>query len=823
MAVGGKTFFSGRRAYPGRIAPAIALWALLGADMAASEAPGRTAFLAPAHTKAVWTNESLNGAIQQYCQGCHNDLLEWAGLTLESFRVEEAAEDPVLAEKVIRKLRTRLMPPSTVKRPDEATYEALAGSLEERIDSAASQPDPGYRTFQRLNRAEYERSVRDLIDLQVDASAFLPPDTISHGFDNIADVQTPSATLMEGYLRAAGRISREAIGEPGAKPRETTFKVPRTAAQLRHVEGAPFGTRGGISVLHNFPADGEYVFKIVLHGTPTGQLFGSTAEAEQVEIALDGTRVALLDIDPHMSESDPDGLNLETAPIAVKTGPHRVAAAFIEKALGPVDDVIAPIDHTLADTQIGSAWGITTLPHLRRLSVRGPYNVTGVSETPSRRKIFSCRPISAAEELPCAKEIIQRLARQAYRRPLDRRDLDGLISFYETAAEEGDFESGIRGALQAILASPHFVFRIEQVRAEVEPGGSHRLSDHELATRLAYFLWSTAPDRDLLALADQRRLSQPQVLRETVLAMLADPRSEALGTRFAAQWLRLQDLDRMHPDALIFPYYDHTLAEALRRETELFFENLIREDRSVLELLTADYTFVNERLARHYGIANVTGKHFRRVRLPDEKRRGLLGQGSVLTLTSIPDRTSPVMRGKWVMEVLLGISPPPPPANVPDLEETKAVEGRRLLSVRERMQEHRANPNCNSCHRVIDPLGLALENFDVTGAWRIKDNGVPVDATGEMYEGSVLDGPAGLRQALLKRSDAILTSFTESLMTYGLGRRVEARDMPAVRAIVRRAAANENRASSFILGVVESAAFQKRKSGAQASSLSGEH
>ena len=758
------------------------------------------------------STESQSELVSEYCLVCHSDTGKAGGLTLESFDVAHPEQNAEVAEKLIRKLRAGLMPPSYAMRPDEASLDALAASLEARVDlMAATRPNPGKRAFQRLNRAEYARSVRDLLAVDVDVDAFLPPDTVSHGFDNIADVQAMSATLMEGYLRAAGQISRWAVGDPDAGPSEATYKVPRTASQMRQVEGAPLGTRGGISVLHNFPADGQYLFKIQLHGSPTGQLFGAPAKGEQIEVSINGERIALLDIDPLLDESDPNGMNIQTPRIAVKAGPQRVSAAFIQRFVGPVDDLIAPIEHTLADTQIGTDPGITALPHLRVFSINGPHQVTGVSDTPSRRKIFTCRPTSAEDELPCAQEIVSRLASQAYRRPVDGLDLEGLMSFYQAGRRGRDFESGIRTALQAILASPHFVFRVEQAPASAVPGQNYRLSDLDLASRLSYFLWATAPDAELVKLARQGALHDPALLEKQAERMLADPRSEALATRFAAQWLRLQDLEKMHPDALLYPQYDQTLAEAMKRETELFFDNLVQQDRSVLELLTADYTFVNERLAKHYGIPNVTGDRFRRVPLQDENRRGLLGQGSILTLTSVADRTSPVQRGKWVLEILLGSPPPPPPPNVPALEETKAAEGTRLLSVRERMEEHRKDPACTSCHQVIDPIGLALENFDVTGAWRIKDNGASIDASGQLYDGTTLQGPSGLRQALLNRSDVFFRSFIESLMTYGLGRRIEYYDMPAVRAVAREAAQNDYRVSSFIKGVVKSEAFQLKR------------
>ncbi len=750
--------------------------------------------------------EAQNALVGDYCVMCHSDQAMTAGFSLESFDVGRAEEKAALAEKMIRKLRAGMMPPSFAPKPDPAEIADLARTLEERIDEvAAANPNPGARTFQRLNRAEYWRSIRELLGLDVDVTAFLPPDTISHGFDNVADVQTMSPTLMEGYLRAASKISRLAVGDRNIGPTEATYKIPRTASQMERVEGAPFGTRGGVSVVYHFPADGEYVFKLMLHGSPTGQLYGAPAKNEQIEISIEGERVALLDIDPMMDESDPNGMNMESPPLAVKAGPHRVSAAFLQRFESPLDDLMAPIDHTLADTTIGTDYGVKTLPHLREFRINGPHRVTGISDTVSRRKIFTCRPTSAEDEEPCAQRIVRELASKAYRRPLNEMDVEGLMSFYQAGAAEGDFESGVRTALQAILASPHFVFRLEEAP---EAFGNQRLSDLPLASRLSFFLWATVPDEELLKVASQGMLSEPAILDREVARMLDDPRADALATRFASQWLRLQDLEKIDPDYLFYPRYDQTLAEALKRETELFFENLVREDRSVLEVLSADYTFVNERLARHYGIPNVTGSEFRRVKLEGDARRGVLGQGSVLTLTSVADRTSPVIRGKWILEVLLGSPPPPPPPNVPLLEATTDQAGGKALSVREAMELHRSNPACTSCHQVIDPLGLALENFDATGAWRIKDNGVPVDASGELYDGTPLDGPAGLRNVLLKYQDVFVLSFTESLMTYALGRRVEYYDMPAVRRIAGEAKGNDYRISAFIKGIVGSPAFQ---------------
>jgi hypothetical protein len=774
-----------------------------------AQAPAPPAAMAPVAAHASSPAEAENALIRQYCTSCHSDRMKTGGLTLAAYDAAHPEQARGVSEKVIRKLRAGMMPPAGVKRPEEAALKSLAVALESRLDRAAAlKPDPGYRPFQRLNRAEYARAVRDLLGIDVDVTAFLPPDTIAHSFDNISDEQSFSPALMEGYLRAASQISRLAIGDRTASAGSTIYHIPRTASQMRRVEGAPMGTRGGTSVVHIFPADGEYVFKMLLHSGPTGDIFGGATRGEQIEVSINGTRVALLPINHLMRESDPGGLMMQTAPIHVQAGPQRVSAAFIQMSDGPVDDLIKPIDHTLADTNIGETYGITGLPHLREFAVTGPHTVTGVSETPSRRRVFTCRPTAPREEADCARTIITTLAKQAYRGTAAQDDLADLVRLYEQGRKGGDFESGIRLALQGILANPRFLFRLEQAPATIRAGQSYRINDIDLASRLSFFLWGTVPDQELVGLAMQGRLKQPAVLDAQVRRMLADSRSEALATRFASQWLRLQDVDKVRPDPLLFPHWDHTLTTSLIRETELFFNSLVRDDRSVLDLLTADYTFVNERLARHYGIPNVIGNQFRRVQIPDEHRRGILGQGSILLLTSVADRTSPVLRGKWVMEVLLGTPPPPPPPNVPALEETKATAGAKVLSVRERMEEHRANPACNSCHKVIDPLGLALENYDATGAWRIKDNGVVVDPRGELYDGTKMAGPADLRAALLKHSDAILLSFTESLLTYALGRQVEAADMPTVRAIVRESGRAGNRMSSFISGVVNSAAFQ---------------
>jgi hypothetical protein len=761
------------------------------------------------------TTDAQTALVKQYCVTCHNDRgKERAGsLSLATFDAATIVDNGAVAEKMIRKLRAGMMPPPGAKRPEAAVLTEFAGALETRIDRAAAlAPNPGFRPFQRANRAEYAHAVSDLLGIDVDVHAFLPPDTISNGFDNVADSQAMSPTLMEGYLRAASQIARLAVGDRSASATSVTFKIPRARSQMAHVEGAPMGTRGGVSTVHLFPADGDYVFKAALHYEPLGGLVGRASMSmfdlkEQIEVSIDGERVGVLDLNTRMSESDPkNNLEPQTEPVHVTAGPHRVSAAFMSSFDAIPDDLVMPLENTLADVSIGQ--GITLLPHMRELRVIGPSAVTGVSDTPSRRKIFTCRPTSAADEAACAREILTRIATQAFRGPVNGDDVQALLAFYQDGRQKSDFETGVRLALQAILASPRFVFRFEETPQTARVGQSYRISDADLASRLSFFLWGTLPDAELLKVVSSRTLRAPGVLDKQVKRMLASSRAEALSTRFAGQWLRLQDLEKVNPDYLQYPQYDDRLAEALKRETELFFDSLVREDRSLLDLLTADYSFVNERVAMHYGIPNIIGPQFRRVTLPDE-RRGILGHGSILVLTSNSDRTSPVYRGKWVMEVLLGSPPPAPPPNVPMLDEVKATGNGRTLSVRERMEEHRKNPTCNSCHRVIDPLGLALENYDPTGAWRIKDNEVPVDPVGVMYDGAKIDGPASLRAAILKYKDVFVTSFTESLMTYALGRRVEFYDMPTVRAIVKDAAKNDYKLSSFIYGVIGSAAFQR--------------
>jgi hypothetical protein len=793
---------------------------VLGAGLAAQNTPAKPQTprakpaMAVAHNSATLSLESQSTLVKQYCAGCHSEKGLSGGLSLANFDPGQIDQNAEVVEKMIRKLRAGMMPPPGARRPDGDVLTQFVTALETAVDTAgAAHPNPGRRSFQRLNRAEYARTIHELLDLDVDVNAFLPPDTMSAGFDNIADVQGMSPTLLEGYLRAAAKISTLAIGDRTATPSATTFKVPRTQSQMRHIDGAPWGTRGGIAVTHTFPADGDYTFRVMLHGTPTGQLFGSVfSRNEQIEISINGERAALLDIDYRISETDKNGLNLTTPRLHVKAGQQHVSAAFIQKFDGVVDDLIAPIEYTLSDTEYGDSVGLTALPHVRDFSITGPYTVTGVSDTSSRRKVFVCRPLTAAEEIPCARRIVSQLAGQANRRPASNEEVESLMQFYAEARKDKDFEAGIRAALQALLASPQFLFRLEEMPAGLKPGQNYRIADLDLASRLSYFIWGTAPDAELLKAATAGTLHTPAVLEKQVRRMLADPKGEAMSERFASQWLRLQDVEKIHPDALLFPSFDNDLARSYKRETELLFDSIVREDRNILDLFTADYTFVNERIAKVYRIPNITGETFQRVTLKDENRRGILGHGSVLMMTSVADRTSPVQRGKWIMETLLGSPPPPPPPNVPPLEDTKAAtQTGKTLSTRERMEEHRKNPACTSCHRVIDPLGLALENFDVVGAWRIKDNGVGVDTAAKLYDGTDLDGPASLRQALINHSESVIRNFTENLMAYALGRRVEYYDQPTVRAIVKKAAQNGNRFSTFVLGVVNSPAFQMAK------------
>ena len=749
---------------------------------------------------------SLNDVIQNTCVRCHNERRLSGNLSLVGFDADEADQNAEIAERMIRKLRAGMMPPVGARRPGGDTLQTVVEELERVVDAAASRnPNPGGRTFQRLNRAEYEQAVRDLLLLKVDASEWLQNDQMSANFDNIADVQSLSATLLESYLNAASEISRWAVGTRSAPAVDQVYKLPEYISQhpWDHVEGAPYGTRGGMVIDHVFPADAEYVFAMTFNG-------GRNARLEDVDVSIDGERVALLHYTRSGAGADGrGGSGVRTEPIMLRAGQHKVSAAFVRRGDGPYEDLLRPHEWSLAGGGSGGN-GITSLPHLRDLIVSGPYNTTGVSETATRSKIFSCRPTVPSEELSCASEIVSRLGSEAYRRPLSDNDISGLMNFYAAGSARGGFEGGVRRALEAILASPHFVFRFEREPENKDPGETYRLADVDLASRLSFFLWGMPPDAELLEIAAEGKLSDKELERQSQ-RMLADPRSEALGTRFAGLWLRLQDLYKVRPDPNFYPNFDENLADAMRRETELFFYNLVQEDKSFLELFSADYTFVNERLARHYGIPGVSGNHFRRVDYLEDQRRGLLGQGSVLVLTSMANRTSPVLRGKWVMEVLLGTPPPPPPPGVPDLDETGTVSDGKFLTTRERMELHRESPACSSCHSLMDPIGLALDNYDVTGRWRLRENGNPIDTRGDFYDGTPVSEPVELINALLKRPIPLVRNFTENLMAFALGRRVEHYDQPVVREISKNAEKDDYRLSSFIMGIIQSDAFQMKR------------
>jgi hypothetical protein len=738
--------------------------------------------------------------VQRYCVACHNDQLRTGDLSLQRFDVERAADQAETAEKVIRKLRAALMPPPDMPRPTPDTLLALVETIEAKVDQAAAGPSElGARRFQRLSRAEYERVIHDLLGLEVTAGTWFPPDVLLGSFDNQSAAQAFSPTLVDAFLRAATEISRLAVGNSAAPLATVKFPNSDRASQQAwdRLEGAPFGSRGGMVVTHTFPADGEYVFDASISG---GR--GNTTWFEDLDISIDGEPVALLKLE----HNGGNATNHATEPIFVSAGQHQVSAAFVNLIEGPYEDRFRPF--ASSSTAPGIPGGITSLTHLTELSIAGPTNVTGVSESESRRRIFICRPASAAEERPCAQTILAQLASKAYRRPVPEESLADLMRLYDEAAAQDGFEIGIRMGLQTILTSPDFLFRLERVPEGTGPGQSFRLSDIDLASRLSFLLWASTPDEELLDVASSGRLSDPNELERQVQRMLEDPRAEALSTRFAHQWLRLAEVGAVWPQTNLFPDFSVQLADAMVRETELLFQHLVQENRSLLELLSADYTFLNERLARHYGIEGVHGDEFRRVPYPDDRRSGILGHGSMLQLTSMGDRTSPVLRGKWVMEVIMGTPPPPPPPNVPPFEASPSAAGTRPLTTRERMERHRAAPVCNSCHRFMDPIGLSLDNLDVDGQWRIREKTVPLDTRGQLYDGTSITSPTELANALLRRPLPIVRNFTGQLLAYALGRPLAYYDQPIVRSIVRAAEADNYAVREIILGVVKSEIFQ---------------
>jgi Protein of unknown function (DUF1592)/Protein of unknown function (DUF1588)/Protein of unknown function (DUF1585)/Protein of unknown function (DUF1587)/Protein of unknown function (DUF1595)/Planctomycete cytochrome C len=754
--------------------------------------------------------------VDKYCVTCHSDKLKTAGLSLQSADLAKVPENAELWEKVIRKIRVEAMPPQGLPRPDKAAMNAFASSLENAIDTqAAARPNPGHSALHRLNRSEYANAIRDLLALDVDTTTLLPPDDESYGFDNIADVLKTSPSLLERYMSASWNISRLAVGDPAIGATSNVYRARADLSQNEHLDGLPLGTRGGIIVKHNFPLDGEYVIKVRLWRV-TADMIRGLEDQHQVEISVDGVRAKLARIggpeDQHLSETNSgasciDIDNRLTVHVPVKAGPRVVTATFLTaiESEAQDDNVLKPFIRSNYDVL-----DYRGEPVVDRVTIEGPLKSTGPGDTPSRRRVFTCRPANGADEVPCAKKIISTLARRAYRRPVNDNDLETLIGFYQLGKNSGgNFDMGVEAAIQRILASPEFIFRFEPDPANAAPDKPYRISDLELASRLSFFLWSSIPDDQLLNIASQGKLRDPAVLEQQVRRMLADKRSDALVTNFADQWLYLRNLKNIQPDFQTFPDFDDNLRQAMKRETELFFGSIISEDRSVLDLLNADYTFVNERLARHYGIPNVYGTDFRRVTLTDPARFGLLGQGSILTVTSMPNRTSPVLRGKWILTNLLGNPPNPPPPGVPPLKDNEA--GATKLSLRERMEAHRANPACAGCHKVMDPLGFSLENFDAVGQWRINDDGSQIDPSGTLFNGAKVDGPVALRNMLTANRDVFAEVLTEKLMTYALGRGVEYSDMPTVREILRDASRNHYRFASIVLGVVKSTPFEMKE------------
>jgi cytochrome c551/c552 len=769
--------------------------------------------------------------LNQYCITCHNQKLKTGGLELDKLDLDRAGANAETWEKVVRKVRAGMMPPAGARRPDRKALDAFAGAVEGALDrAAAANPNPGRTPLHRMNRGEYANAIRDLLAVDVDPTTLLPADDSSNGFDNIADVLGVSPALLERYVSAAAKISRLAVGDPETAPLDVTYTVKGDLTQTGPLDGLPLGTRGGTVIRHTFPLDGEYLIKLSLSKLSFGQVFGEGAEGQELEVTFDNQRVKLYKLDevpmffmrekpgspaPLEPLADPQEERVKMSPdihlefrLHVKAGPKTIGVTFLQKSYEAIEDLVHRPMSSTKDPNIGMQYGYTSVPHLARVDITGPYNATGPGDTPSRRRIFVCHPSAPADEIPCGRQILSNLVRRAFRRGPTDSDLESLLSFYQQERSRGSFDTGIEMALRRILADPEFVFRFEPPPAAVPPNRAYRINDTELASRLSFFLWSSIPDDELLNLAIQGKLHEPAILDQQTRRMLADQRARALVTNFAGQWLYLRDLKSANPDSREFPDFDDNLRQAFQRETEMLFESIQREDRSVLDLLDADYTFVNERLAKHYGIDNVYGPDFRRVPVPSDARRGLLGQGSMLLVTSNANRTSPVQRGKWILENLLGSPPPLPPPNVPPLKENSG--GAAVTSVRERMEEHRSNATCAGCHKIMDPIGLALENFDGVGQWRTVDSGFPIDASGQLVDGTPLNGPASLRKALLDRSEAFVGAMTEKLLMYGVGRETRYYDMPVVRSVMRDAAHDRYRFSELVLGIVRSAPFQMR-------------
>ena len=783
----------------------------LAAALALAVVPGylqiaRSQQAAPAPAALATSAASERALLDKYCVTCHNQRLQTAGLSLDKLDVASMHDQAEIWEKVVRKLRAGMMPPSGMPRPEAPVLESMVSFMEKELDRTAvpNLIPPG---MHRLNRTEYTNAIRDVLALEVDATKFLPPDDSTRGFDNIAGALTLSPALMEAYLSAAGKISRLAIGDVSA-PSQAVFEVPADTAQNYHIEGLPFGTRGGILIKYQFPADGEYSFK-VKGVTGYFQAVLGGVKGEQLEVTVDGARVKLFDWDKEIANTTGNGRS--TPRIPVKAGLHTVGVTFLATNDVPGSELNRPFQRTMNTP--GSIPGFLFYPHVGQVWIEGPYNAAGASDTAARRKIFVCRPAAAKDEAACARTIAATLVKHGFRRPATPSDVALLMEFYLAGRTEGgSFDDGIEAVLQRVLADPEFVYRSEPEPAGLAIGKSYRISDLALASRLSFFLWSSVPDDELIDLAAQGKLKDPAVLDKQVRRMLADPKAQALITNFTGQWLSVRSLKSSEPVVNLFPDFDDNLRAAYQRETELFFDSIVREDRSVLDLLTANYTFVNERLAKQYGIPNIYGPQFRRVTLPAELdfRRGLLGKGALLTVTSNAARTSPVARGKWFLQTFLGVSPPDPPPNVPIIKEkpVDSTGNSKVPTMRETMELHHTSPSCASCHKIFEPIGLALENFDAVGSWRTQDGDSPIDATGVLVDGTKVDGIASLRDSLVRRSDQFVRVVTEKMLTYSLGRGVEYQDMPLVRSIVRDSAGDNYKFSSVVMGIVKSPVFQ---------------
>jgi hypothetical protein len=804
-----------------------------GAGDPQSVRPGSAAVQSSQASNSTSPAASHQAVLNRYCLGCHNEKTKTGGLSLTGTEIGNLTANPVLWEKVARKLQGRAMPPIGRPRPDEATYDALVGYLENSLDQVAlAHPNPGRtETFRRLTRTEYRNAVRDLLAVDVDVQSLLPPDDSSFGFDNVT-VGTLSPTLMEKYLAAAQKISRLAVGSAVRVPQTYVMTLPVDLTQEQHFADLPLGTRGGTAFSYTFPVDGEYEVQVRLYRDRDEHVEGlgrqgrgddSVSEKHELELAVDGQRVTVFIVQPPAARSSEDPRDYDDANIdkdfnvriPIKAGPHEVSATFLKKPTALLETARQPYP---------VAFNMDRHPRMQpavfKVAITGPFDASGAGDTPSRRQIFACRPASVAQEASCAKRIISAFVRRAYRRPVTDEDLKTPLDFYEQGRADGGFESGIETALRKILIAPEFLFRIERDPARPKNEDSnganpaapavYRITDVELASRLSFFLWSSIPDDELLNVAARGKLRDPKVLEQQVRRMLSDPRSASLVENFAGQWLYLRNLAAIVPDARMFTSFDDNLRQAFKRETELFFESIIRENRSVLDLLTANYTFLDERLAKHYDVPGVYGTQFRRVTLPaGSVRGGLLGQGSILLATSYANRTSPVLRGKWVLENIIGTHPPPPPPGVPPLREPRSEDS--VPTMRERMAQHRENAACSSCHMLMDPIGLSLENFDAIGRWRTKgEDGAPVDATGGLPNGATFEGVSGLKKALLSRPELFVGAVSEKLMTFALGRGIEPYDAPAVRGVLRASRTSDYRFESVVLNIVKSTPFQMR-------------